>query len=64
MEHEMKIEFSGGITYREWLAGQALQGLLASDGENKFSVKDSVSTAIAYADEVIRQLRSDNNSQQ
>ena len=50
----------GGLTKREYFAGLAMQGLLSSfmyNAENGFYGKDVVvSTAIEYADELLKQL--------
>lgn len=45
-----KKEFS----YREWLIGQALQGIFAS--QIRFNKTKLISEAIAHADEIIYQL--------
>ena len=50
----------GGLTKREYFAGLALQGLMSSFTENAengfYGTKAVVSTAIEYADELLKQL--------
>ena len=49
-----------GLTKREYFAGLALQGLMSSFTENAangfYGTKEVVSTAIEYADELLKQL--------
>jgi hypothetical protein len=50
-----------GMTYRQWLAGMVLQGLVARpliDGSA--SVEDRVEVAISYADALIEELSKPN----
>ena len=49
-----------GLTKREYFAGLAMQGLMSSFTENAengfYGTKEVVSTAIEYADELLKQL--------
>jgi len=47
-----------GLTKREYFAGLALEGLLASDFEFN-SVSHCVETAIRHSDELLKQLSAD-----
>jgi hypothetical protein len=65
-QHRFVPEYSimtGGLSKREYFAGLAMQGLLSSfmhNAENGFYGKDVVvSTAIEYADELLKQLENE-----
>ena len=49
---------SPGMTYRQWLVGMALQGLLANENAWEQSNKNVADFAIQAADETIKQLES------
>jgi hypothetical protein len=53
-----------GLTKREYFAGQALQGILASHanpgaGNPAYTLIDSVKLAVEYADNLIKELEKD-----
>ena len=54
-----------GLTKREYFAGLAMQGLLSSFTHNAangfYGTEVVVSTAIEYADELLKQLENENN---
>lgn len=45
-----------GLTKREYFAGLALQGILAGDTNQRFSM-DNVQSAVEYADKLLKELR-------
>lgn len=45
-----------GLTKREYFAGLAMQGLIASGVTEKHYFTDVVSASIQYADEILKQL--------
>ena len=46
-----------GMTYRMWLAGQAMQGFLAATPMGEMSANDMVAElSVAYADALIKEL--------
>ena len=47
-------EVSYGMTYRQWLIGQAVAGILADPGVSDLA--RAATSAIAVADHIIRQL--------
>jgi len=53
--HSITEEFDSGITRRDWLAGLAMQGLIASCGENqKYAPAGEIAHAsYLYADAMI-----------
>jgi hypothetical protein len=42
--------FLGGMSLRDWLAGQAIQGMLANPSLNTVEIEDVVCDAYQYAD--------------
>ena len=48
----------GGMTMRDWFAGQALQGLLAScrADNHSYTVADNCKIAVKYADALLVEL--------
>lgn len=47
-------ESSGGMTYRQWLAGMAMQGLLANDSDRR--PENIAKDAVEYTDALIAEL--------
>ena len=64
----LQNETSLGLTKREYFAGLAMQGLMSSFTENAangfYGTKEVVSTAIEYADELLKQLETSNTKNQ
>ncbi|HCI5685051.1 TPA: hypothetical protein ACMENN_004419 [Klebsiella variicola subsp. variicola] len=56
MEDLANNELPSGMTYRQWLVGMALQGLLAGDIEDKLSAEACANAAFRYADAVINKM--------
>jgi hypothetical protein len=55
------VQGQRGMTFREWLAGVALQGLVARPlVDLGASVKDRAEVAVAYADALIEELSKPN----
>lgn len=48
-----------GMTYRQWLIGMALQGIIAADHENALTEKACANGAILCADAVLSRLDSE-----
>lgn len=44
-----------GMTLRDWFAGMAMQGYMASDTSNAFSMEDIVSVAFEMADYMLKE---------
>ncbi len=53
--HVAKSE--GGMSLRDWFAGQAMQGLIAAGGEMIAGHEDDAKWCIARADALIAELR-------
>lgn len=54
-----KIDEYDGVTYREWLAGMAMQGMMAGHDlvKDSFTHSDMIaSQAVAMADAIIKEL--------
>ncbi|MDU6089764.1 MAG: hypothetical protein E6663_00020 [Staphylococcus lugdunensis] len=47
------------MTYREWLIGMALQGILASDSEGNLSAKKCATATIRYVDALLEEMESE-----
>lgn len=45
-----------GLTKREYFAGLAMQGLIASDPDGNISQRKAVELSIEYADELLKKL--------
>lgn len=48
--------YTTGMTYRQWLVGMALQGLLASDHKRETHYDAIASDAVKHADAVLAEL--------
>lgn len=57
---------SHGMTYRQWLVGMALQGLLSkwepSEGKDVADPEDAAFWAVQYADRTIAELEETNDN--
>ncbi|MBJ3793824.1 hypothetical protein ACJYFV_08885 [Enterobacter asburiae] len=62
MSNIENVVLPSGMTYRQWLIGMALQGLLAGDIEDKLSAETCARAAVKYADAVINKLAADEYS--
>ena len=47
------------MSYREWLIGMALQGILASDSEGKLSAKKCATATLRYVDAILEEIESE-----
>ncbi|EOI3476261.1 hypothetical protein ACP6OQ_000008 [Cronobacter dublinensis] len=50
----------GNISYKEWLVGMAMEGILASDHDDKITAERCARAAIKYANAVLNELENEN----
>ncbi|EOI5723004.1 hypothetical protein ACMUBS_000574 [Cronobacter turicensis] len=48
------------ISYKEWLVGMAMEGILASDHDNNITAERCARAAIKYANAVLNELENEN----
>lgn len=49
----------GDMSYKQWLVGMALQGLLASDPEGSLTAENCAKAALKYANAVLNELENE-----
>lgn len=54
--HKMTLGHHNGMSLRAWLAGQAMNGLLAADEKFEFSYEETAEWAVKQADALLAEL--------